>query len=84
MTPEATQTAHDWIEANRQNWSAWCATIWDFAETAWREYRSAEWYVKRLRAEGFDVEEGSAGMPTAFAAHWSNGGRPGHHGLCRI
>jgi len=76
MTTEATQTAHEWIDANRENWSAWCATIFDFAETAWREYRSAEWYVKRLRAEGFDVEEGSAGMPTAFAAHWSNGKGP--------
>ncbi|MGB3148558.1 MAG: hypothetical protein WBA91_12490, partial [Paracoccaceae bacterium] len=38
--------------------SDWCATIFDFGETAWREYRSAEWYVKRLRAEGFTVEEG--------------------------
>ena len=40
------------------------------------EYRSAEGYVQRLRAEGFTVEAGSAGMPTAFGADWSNGDGP--------
>ena len=53
-----------------------CATIFDFGETAWREYQSAAWYVKRLRADGFTVEEGSGGMPTAFCAEWSNGDGP--------
>lgn len=56
--------------------SAWCATIFDHGETAWREYRSAAWYVERLRAEGFTVEEGSGGMPTAFCAEWQNGDGP--------
>ena len=56
--------------------SAWCETIFDFGETAWREYQSAAWYVDRLRREGFAVEEGSGGMPTAFCAEWSNGEGP--------
>lgn len=47
-------------------------TIWSFHEPSWREYRSSQWYVDRLRAEGFDVEQGSAGMPTAFCARWTN------------
>ena len=51
----------------------YCSKIFEFGETAWREYRSAEWYVCRLREEGFSVEEGSGGMPTAFCANWSNG-----------
>ena len=59
-----------------ENLSHWCSEIFDYGETAWREYRSAEWYVTRLRAEGFEVEEGSGGMPTAFAANWSNGDGP--------
>ncbi len=42
-------------------------TIFDLGETAWREYDSAAWYVDRLRREGFSVEEGSGGMPTAFS-----------------
>ncbi len=68
--------AHGWVEDRRALLSGWHRTIWDFAEPAWREYRSAAWFVERLRAEGFDVEAGSAGMPTAFAAKWSNGPGP--------
>ncbi|MFC3088706.1 amidohydrolase [Tabrizicola soli] len=64
------------IAARQGELSDWCATIFDFGETAWREYRSAEWYVARLRAEGFTVEEGSGGMPTAFCADWRNGDGP--------
>ena len=56
--------------------SEWHRTIWDFAEPAWREYRSAAWFVDQLRREGFDVEAGSGGMPTAFAAQWTNGHGP--------
>jgi aminobenzoyl-glutamate utilization protein B len=69
-------TAYDWIARMRPRWSGWNALIWNLAETAWREYRSAEWYVARLRAEGFSVEAGSGGMPTAFSATWSNGKGP--------
>ncbi|MDB5552531.1 MAG: peptidase [Rhizobium sp.] len=64
------------IEAIRSDLSVWTATIFDFGETAWREYQSVDWYVKTLRSHGFTVEEGSAGMPTAFAAHWTNGPGP--------
>jgi aminobenzoyl-glutamate utilization protein B len=60
------------VEARAGDLSDWTSRIWHFGETAWREYRSAAWYVARLRAEGFDVEEGSAGMPTAFCATWTN------------
>ncbi|MCP5153322.1 MAG: amidohydrolase [Ectothiorhodospiraceae bacterium] len=70
----AKQTALDWIEANRAAISADHQTLWEFAEPAWREYRSAAWYVDRLRAEGFEVEAGSAGMPTAFCARWGDEG----------
>jgi aminobenzoyl-glutamate utilization protein B len=72
----AKQTAHRWVEDKSKDWSAWNAHIWDLAETAWREYRSAAWYVEKLRAEGFTVEEGSGGMPTAFSAVWRQGRGP--------
>lgn len=75
LSPAQT-TARAAVAARRAELSAWCATIFDFGETAWREYRSAAWYVARLRAEGFAVEEGTAGMPTAFRAEWSNGPGP--------
>lgn len=72
----AQTTALAALAERKADLSAWCATIFDFGETAWREYRSAEWYVARLRAEGFSVEEGSGGMPTAFCADWRNGEGP--------
>ena len=72
----AQQAALAHIDANKAALSDWAATIFDFGETAWREYRSCEWYVNILRRNGFTVEEESAGMPTAFAAHWSNGAGP--------
>jgi aminobenzoyl-glutamate utilization protein B len=66
--------ALEWIEANQGRLSAFNARIWSHAEPAWREYRSARDYVELLRAEGFEVEEGSGGMPTAFVASWGQGG----------
>ncbi len=62
-----------WVDDHQAALSNWTSTIWHFGETAWREYKSAAWYMDLLRAEGFEVEEGSAGMPTAFCATWSNG-----------
>lgn len=70
------ETAYGWIAAREHDLSDWHRLIWGWAETSWREYRSAAWYAERLRAEGFEVEEGSGGMPTAFAATWSNGPGP--------
>jgi aminobenzoyl-glutamate utilization protein B len=70
------RTAGHWVDTHQAQWSAWNAHLWDLAETAWREYRSAEWYVAKLKAEGFAVEEGSGGMPTAFSAVWSSGTGP--------
>lgn len=68
------QTALDWLAANNDQLSRDHLTIWEMAEPAWREYRSAAWYVERLRAAGWTVEEGSATMPTAFCATWGNEG----------
>jgi aminobenzoyl-glutamate utilization protein B len=62
-----------WIDENAKRFSDFRTTIWSYAEPAWREYKSARAYCNLLRAEGFSVEEGSGGMPTAFAATWGSG-----------
>src|SRR5438034_11204121 len=67
------QAALDWVEANQKRLSQFHQQIWHYAETAFREYRSARAYCELLRAEGFQVEEGSAGMPTAFLATFGEG-----------
>jgi len=67
------QSATEWIEQNRWRLSDFDLQIWHYAEPAWREYKSARAYCDLLRTEGFTVEDGSGGMPTAFAATWGNG-----------
>ncbi len=69
----AKQTAFDWVKAKEDWLSKRHREVWDFHEPAWREYKSAAWYVKLLREHGFEVEEGSAAMPTAFCARFGKG-----------
>jgi len=47
--------------------------IWAFAETALYETRSAEALAKYAEKQGFKVERGVAGMPTAFVATYGKG-----------
>jgi aminobenzoyl-glutamate utilization protein B len=47
--------------------------IWTFAETALRESRSAEALANYAEKNGFTVERGVAGMPTAFVASYGSG-----------
>lgn len=70
---EAKRFALDWVEENRPRFSEFHRRIWNYAEPAWREYKSAAAYCELLRGEGFAIEEGSGGMPTAFAARWGEG-----------
>jgi len=72
----AQREALQWLEENRRALSADHQTIWNFHEPSWREYRSSRWYMDRLEREGFQVERGTAGMPTAFRARWSSGPGP--------
>ncbi|HEX6117915.1 MAG TPA: amidohydrolase, partial [Dongiaceae bacterium] len=68
--------AFRWVDAHLGDLSEWNQVIWHYGETALREYKSAAWYVDRLKQEGFTVEAGTGGMPTAFRATWSNGSGP--------
>jgi aminobenzoyl-glutamate utilization protein B len=47
--------------------------LWTLAETALKEERSARRLSDVLAAEGFSVESGVAGLPTAFVASWGEG-----------
>lgn len=47
--------------------------LWDFAEIALEEHQSAAYLADILEKEGFTVERGVAGMPTAFVASWGSG-----------
>lgn len=47
--------------------------IWAYAEVAFREHRSAAALADFAQAQGFRVERGVAGMPTAFVASYGQG-----------
>jgi len=67
------KSALEFVDENKQWLSDFHKEIWEYAEPAFREYKSAKAYVKLLREEGFEVEEGSGEMPTAFCAVWGEG-----------
>ena len=47
--------------------------LWDFSEIALEEAESSSYLARVLEDEGFALERGAAGMPTAFVASWGSG-----------
>jgi aminobenzoyl-glutamate utilization protein B len=47
--------------------------IFSYGELGFQEYETSKYLVGILKKNGFTVEEGVAGMPTAFMATWGNG-----------
>ena len=48
-------------------------TVWENPETAFKEFKSAAALKDFLKAEGFSIEEGQGGIPTAFVASFGSG-----------
>jgi aminobenzoyl-glutamate utilization protein B len=71
---DAKKTAIEWLESRRPMLEEMNQTIWEFAEPGMLEYRSAAYLTEALEKEGFTVERGVAGMPTAFTARYGSGG----------
>jgi aminobenzoyl-glutamate utilization protein B len=47
--------------------------IFSFSELGFQEFETSKYLVALLRKEGFTVEEGYAGIPTAWVATWGSG-----------
>jgi aminobenzoyl-glutamate utilization protein B len=47
--------------------------IWDYAEVGYKEEKSTALLQKELKDNGFDVQAGVAGIPTAFVATYGSG-----------
>ncbi len=47
--------------------------IWNDPEMGWTEKNAVAWTAEYLRSQGFDVEVGAYGMPTAIRAVWGTG-----------
>ncbi len=62
-----------WIEQNGGELASLSDEIWEYAELGLHEYKSAKALMGFLEANGFNIESGVAGMPTAFVATWGRG-----------
>jgi aminobenzoyl-glutamate utilization protein B len=66
-----------YVAANTAKTEEIARKVWEYAELPFEETKSAELFKKELVAEGFEIEDNLAGIPTAFLAKWSNGsGKP--------
>ncbi|HPR55240.1 MAG TPA: amidohydrolase [Deltaproteobacteria bacterium] len=63
-----------WIDEKQELFSSYADAVWEYAELGCEEYNSSRLLCSVLRDNGFEVEEGVAGMPTAFIARWGTGG----------
>lgn len=73
LTPAAQAMLAD-IESRRGEIADVAGALWDYAEVGYKEEKSSTLLQDRLRAEGFTVTSGVAGIPTAFIGSWGAGG----------
>jgi aminobenzoyl-glutamate utilization protein B len=66
-------TALAWLDANADTLKRVNRAIWTYAETGLAETKSARELTDLLRANGFAIEAGVSGMPTAFVASYGSG-----------
>ena len=69
----AKNIAIEWIDGNAETLNRVNKNIWNYAETGLQEFKSARELIDLLKANGFALEEGVAGMPTAFVASYGSG-----------
>lgn len=48
-------------------------SLWEFAEVGYQETRSSRLLQAELAQAGFEIEDGVAGIPTAFIASYGSG-----------
>ena len=62
------------IKDHKNNFEDVALEIWEFAELGYQEIKSSNRLAESLENEGFIIEKGVAGIPTAFIAEFNNGG----------
>ena len=67
------QTGLKYLDASFHLYDSLQKCIWNYAETGYKEFKSAEQWASFLERQGFKVERGVAGIPTAFTATYGSG-----------
>ncbi len=69
---QASKTATDWIDEAKGTYEEIAGYIWDNPELSLVEFKSSAKLQEYLSKNGFKIEKGVAGMPTAFVATWGS------------
>lgn len=66
-------TAASNLQSDYSKYKDIALTIWNYAEVGYKEEKSAALLAQTLGQQGFKVEQGVAGIPTAFVATYGSG-----------
>jgi aminobenzoyl-glutamate utilization protein B len=61
------------VDGLRENMAQWNDMIFSFAEPGFQEFETSKYLTGLLKQNGFAVQEGVAGIPTAWTATWGSG-----------
>ena len=66
-------TVTEGVEARRKLAQVINDTVFSFGELAYQEFETSKYLTELLEKNGFKVERGNAGIPTAWVARWGSG-----------
>ena len=72
--PALKKEVADAVEVQRKQIQVMVDEIFSFAEPGFQEQRTSEYLIGILERNGFTIQRGIAGVPTAFTASWGTGG----------
>jgi aminobenzoyl-glutamate utilization protein B len=70
--PDSKETVIQSVDSHQQELIKLSDQIWEFAETALSEHKSSKLLADYAENQGFNLERGIAGMPTAFIATYGS------------
>lgn len=70
------ERAADWVGKNEKLSQVMVDKVFSFSELGFQEEESSKYLTELLKKEGFSIEYGVSGIPTAWFARWSNGDGP--------
>ncbi|MCG6534893.1 MAG: hypothetical protein L7F78_09420 [Syntrophales bacterium LBB04] len=72
LTP-AKKTVVSWVDGSKERFEELAKYLWNNPELSLVEYKASARLQDDLAKNGFRIEKGVAGMPTAFVATWGSG-----------
>jgi aminobenzoyl-glutamate utilization protein B len=66
-------TALSWIDDNEKKIIEISDRAWELAEVGLLEFETSKLFADEVEKQGFNVQRGVAGMPTAFVGTWGSG-----------